>query len=241
MWTLQISYFCLLGSYIIQPLQQVFKVINVAANGYNRMYFGLGIETNFVFPELTMFDYKDEFLSNVNVMLIIQLSIIIISTIFYGLAKIKHFKKGKNVLMMIHSFLLYDITLSLVMFNIMNSSFAMGLQVIFFLEKGILLMSFLNIIGMILSFSVTIISVCLFIFRNNQFVNNIGTFKHDKRSRLQPLVMLGVRFAMGFTMGILYRHWYSGLVVIAIQIGYGISISVRNPYTLVFLLRAILN
>jgi hypothetical protein len=53
--------------------------------------------------------------------------------------------------------------------------------------------------------------------------------------------MLGVRFAMGFTMGILYRHWYSGLVVIAIQIGYGISISVRNPYTLVFLLRAILN
>lgn len=102
-------------------------------------------------------------------------------------------------------------------------------------------MSYFNIIGMVLSFAVTLVSACLFIFRNNQFVNNIGMFKHDKRSRFQPLVMLGIRFAMGFTMGILYRHWYSELIVIIIQIGYGISISVRNPYTLVFLLRAILN
>lgn len=108
-------------------------MINVAANGYNRMYFGLGIDTNLVFPELITFDYRDQFLSNVNVMLIIQLSIILISTIFYGLAKIKHFKKGRNVLMLIHSFMLYDITLSLVMFNVMNSSFAMGLQVLFFI------------------------------------------------------------------------------------------------------------
>jgi hypothetical protein len=101
--------------------------------------------------------------------------------------------------------------------------------------------SYFNIIGILLSFAVTLISFCLFIFRNNQFVNNIGMFKHDKRSRLQPLIMISVRFAMGFSMGILYRHWYSGLIVIAIQIGYGISISIRNPYTLVFLLRAILN
>lgn len=94
---------------------------------------------------------------------------------------------------------------------------------------------------MVLAFSVILTSVCLFIFRNNQFTNNIGMFKHDKVSRFHPLVMLGVRFMMGFIMGILFRHWYSGLIILAIQIGYGIYISVKNPYTLPFLLRAILN
>ena len=53
--------------------------------------------------------------------------------------------------------------------------------------------------------------------------------------------MLCVRFSMGFIMGILYRHWYSGLIVLGIQIAYGIYISIKNPYTYVFLLRAILN
>ena len=94
---------------------------------------------------------------------------------------------------------------------------------------------------MFLSFGITIISVCLFIFRTNQFTNNVGMFKHHKQSVFHPLVMLGVRFSMGFIMGILYRHWYSGLIVLGIQLGYGIFISIKNPYTMVFLLRAILN
>lgn len=180
-------------------------------------------------------------MANFNVMLLIQIIIILISVIFYGLSKIKKWNKARKALLTIHSFLLYDTTLSFVLFNILNLSFAMGLQIIIFIEKGLIGLSYVNIIGIIISLSVCIVSVCLFIFRTNQFVNDVGMFRHDKASRFHPLVMFGVRFTQGFIMGILYRHWFSGLIVLAIQISYGILISVRNPYTLPFLLRAILN
>lgn len=174
-------------------------------------------------------------------MLIIQLVLIVLSVIFFGIAKIKAIKEVRHALMSIHSFLLYDATFSFVLFNILNSSFAMGIQIIVFLEKGFQPHSYQNIIGMFLSFGITITSFCLFIFRNNQFTNNVGMFKHDKQSKYFPLIMLGVRFTMGLIMGILFHHWYSGLIVLALQMGYGIYISVKNPYTFVFLLRAILN
>ena len=66
-------------------------------------------------------------------MLIIQVSIILLSVLFYGLAKVKQFGQARHILITIHSFLLYDITLSFVMFNVLNSSFAMGLQIILFI------------------------------------------------------------------------------------------------------------
>ena len=191
--------------------------------------------------ELARFGCNDQFVGNFNVMLIIQVIIILVSVIFYGLSKIKKWSKARKGMLAIHSFLLYDATLSFTMFNIMNSSFAMGLQIIIFLEQGLSSLFYINILGIALSFGITLTTLCLFIFRANQFTNNVGMFKHDKASRYHPIIMLTVRFSMGFTMGILYRHWFSGLTVMGIQLAYGIYISVKNPYTLPFLLRAILN
>ena len=240
MWTLQISYFCLVGSFSIQPLQRVFQVINVAANGYNRVDWQ-EINRNTFSTNLTALGYNDQFLANINIMLVAQMVVLVLALAFYGLAKINKFKNGKSIFMRIHAFMLYDGTLSLALFNILNSSFAMGLQIIILIEQGLRSQYYLNIVGMFLSLGITITSFCLFIFRTNQFTNNVGMFKHLKESRFHPLVMLSVRFSMGFIMGILYRHWYSGLIVLGIQLGYGIFVSIKNPYTMVFLLRAVLN
>lgn len=179
MWVLQISYFCLIGPIPIQPLQSVFQVINVAANGYNRVVWP-EINVNTFSSNLTAFGYNDQFLANMNIMLLIQMAVLVLSLVFYGLAKITKFKNGKPELMYIHTFLLYDVTFSLVLFNILNSSFAMGLQIIILIEQALRPFYYLNIIGMVLSFGITIISFCLFVFRTNQFTNNVGMLNHDK-------------------------------------------------------------
>lgn len=218
----------MIGSWTIQPFQEVFKVLNIAANGYNRVIWN-EINFNSISVELTRFGYNDQFVANFNVMLIIQIIIILISVVFYGLSKIKKWGKARKSLLAIHAFLLYDATLSFAMFNLLNSSFAMGLQIIIFIQQGLSSLFYINIIGICLSSGIILTSIGLFSFRANQFTNNVGMFKHDKASRFHPLVMLLVRFSMGFVMGILYRRWYSGIIVLAIQMGYGIYISIRNP------------
>ena len=92
-----------------------------------------------------------------------------------------------------------------------------------------------------MSHGVSLIIFILFIMRNNQFTNNIGMFKYNKFGKYHPLVMLGVRMTMGLLMGLLFRNWFSGLLVLAVQIGYCIYISITVPYTFSFHLRAVLN
>ena len=61
------------------------------------------------------------------------MSVLALSLTFYGLAKINKFQNGKRIFLYIHAFMLYDGSLSLVLFNTLNSSFAMGLQIIVFI------------------------------------------------------------------------------------------------------------
>ena len=126
------SYFCLAPTLTLQPLQQTFAVLKFFASGYNEVIWE-EMNTSTLSLGLQAFNYKDRFLGNLNVMLLIELSLLLLSGIFYGIGKIKQFKKGRPTLMVIHSFLLYDVTLSLVLFNILNASFATGVQIMFFL------------------------------------------------------------------------------------------------------------